>query len=67
MDFSDAADPTAAMGGGGASPYMKDLAEKLSFIKSDILSLYSVQERSQQWFVNGVKTPVSPSLICIPV
>lgn len=54
LDLSDSADPTAAMGG-GASPYMKDLSEKLSFVKSDILSLYNVPEVSQQWTLNIAK------------
>ena len=50
MDFSDSSDPMAGMGG-GPSPYMKDLVEKLNFIKSDILSLWNVPDVSQKWCV----------------
>ncbi|KAH8093869.1 Golgi transport complex subunit 5-domain-containing protein [Cristinia sonorae] len=54
MDFGDSADPMAGMGG-GPSPYMKDLVDKLNFIKSDVLSLWNVPEASQQWIINLVK------------
>ncbi|KAL7281218.1 hypothetical protein ACG7TL_004526 [Trametes sanguinea] len=53
MDFSDKADPMAAMGG-GPSPYMKDLIEKLTFVKNEILDLYNVPEVSRQW-ADGVR------------
>ena len=48
MNFSDTADPTASIGG-GPSPYMKDLVEKLNFIKTDIVSQYGIPEVTQQW------------------
>ena len=39
MDFGkDSDDPLAVMGG-GASPYMKDLADKLSLVKNEILAV----------------------------
>ncbi len=50
MDFGiDSADPMAAMGG-GASPYMKDLAEKLTFIKAEVLSQYNIPD-IREWCV----------------
>lgn len=50
MDFSDNVDPMAAMGG-GASPYMKDLSEKLTFVKMEVLSQFNVPELSREWYV----------------
>lgn len=50
MNFSDTADPTMAIGG-GPSPYMKDLVEKLNFIKTDIISQYDIAEVTQEWSV----------------
>ena len=50
MDFSDNMDPMAAMGG-GASPYMKDLSEKLTFVKLEVLSQFNVPELSREWYV----------------
>ena len=44
MDFSDAVDPMSAMGG-GPSPYMKDLVEKLAFVKGEILSKFNVEDQ----------------------
>ena len=52
MDFNkDAADPMAAMGG-SASPYMKDLSEKLALVKNEVLSQLNVPELMQQWQVS---------------
>ena len=48
-DFGGSSDPMTGMMGGGPSPYMKDLVEKLGFIKSDIISLWNVPDVSQQW------------------
>ncbi|KAI0342194.1 hypothetical protein BDW22DRAFT_1376570 [Trametopsis cervina] len=54
QDFSDNVDPMAAMGG-GASPYMKDLSEKLSYIKTDVLSQFNTPEISKEWLTSIVK------------
>ena len=54
MDFAPATDPMSAMGG-GASPYMKDLVEKLTFIKTEILAQYHVPEVSWQWVLATVR------------
>ena len=49
MDFGkDSADPMAAMGG-GASPYMKDLAEKLALVKNEILNQFNIPELLREW------------------
>ncbi|OJT15902.1 Conserved oligomeric Golgi complex subunit 5 [Trametes pubescens] len=54
MDFSDNVDPMAAMGG-GPSPYMKDLIEKLAFVKNEVLAQYNVPDVSRQWVVATVR------------
>ena len=51
-------DPMSAMGG-GASPYMKDLAEKLAFIKGEVFALYGVPELVRDWCA-------PPPLMCTP-
>ncbi|KAF7321504.1 ACT domain-containing protein [Mycena kentingensis (nom. inval.)] len=53
INLAKAADPMAGMG--GASLYMKDLVEKLGFIKAEILSRYSVGDVSQEWVLSIVK------------
>ncbi|PCH43557.1 hypothetical protein WOLCODRAFT_164540 [Wolfiporia cocos MD-104 SS10] len=54
MNFSDKMDPLSTMGG-GSSPYMKDLVEKLSFVKEEILSQFNTPEASRQWVITIVK------------
>ena len=39
----------AAMGG-GASPYMKDLVEKLTYVKTEVLAQFNVPEVSREWY-----------------
>jgi hypothetical protein len=54
IDFSKSMDPMSGMGG-GTSMYMKDLVDKLSFIKSEILSKFSVGEDGRAWVLSIVK------------
>jgi len=54
IDLSDSADPNAAMGG-GASSYMKDLSEKLGYIKSEVFVLFNIPELVQEWTILTVK------------
>jgi len=54
MDLSDKVDSLSAMGG-GPSLYMKDLVEKLSFLKSEILSQFNVPDASLQWVIAVVQ------------
>jgi hypothetical protein len=35
---------------GGSSLFMKELTEKLSFIKTEVLSRYSLGEAGQEWY-----------------
>jgi len=50
VDFSDKAsfDPMA-QGAGGPSTYMKDLVDKLDFVRTQILAHYSVGALNSEW------------------
>ncbi|KAI0697261.1 Golgi transport complex subunit 5-domain-containing protein [Cytidiella melzeri] len=54
QDFSDNVDPMSAMGG-GASAYMKDLCEKLTFIKAEVLSQFNIPVFSRGWITSIVQ------------
>ncbi|KAI0768405.1 Golgi transport complex subunit 5-domain-containing protein [Irpex lacteus] len=54
QDFSDSVDPMSAMGG-GASPYMKELSEKLTFVKNEVLSQFNTPEVSRGWITSIVR------------
>ncbi|EKM54451.1 uncharacterized protein PHACADRAFT_210250 [Phanerochaete carnosa HHB-10118-sp] len=62
MDFSDAVDPMSAMGG-GASPYMKDLAEKLTFVKTEVFALYGIPELVRDWVKDIAKYVIKTFLL----
>lgn len=47
VDFAKPMDPMSDMGGG--STYMKDLVERLSHIKSEIFSRYSLGDLVKEW------------------
>jgi hypothetical protein len=49
LDFAGTADSMSGMG--GPSLYMKDLVEKLSFVKTEILGKYSIGEAGRIWSV----------------
>ncbi|KAL0580334.1 hypothetical protein V5O48_001671 [Marasmius crinis-equi] len=53
-------DPGAGMG--GASMYMKDLVDKLSFIRTEILSRFSVGEDVQKWSASLLTIALHPKL-----
>ncbi|KAF9071043.1 Golgi transport complex subunit 5-domain-containing protein [Rhodocollybia butyracea] len=53
IDFGKSVDRSAGMG--GPSFYMKDLVDKLSFIKTEVLSKYSVEGDSHKWVMLIVK------------
>jgi hypothetical protein len=58
IDLSKPADPMAGMS--GASFYMKDLVDKLSFIKTEILSKFNVGEAGREWSVAFSSSCVLP-------
>lgn len=47
IDLNKASDPMAGMS--GTSLYMKDLVDKLSFIKTEILSKFNVGDAGREW------------------
>ncbi|KAF8054168.1 Golgi transport complex subunit 5-domain-containing protein [Lyophyllum atratum] len=53
IDFGKAVDPMSDMG--GSSFYMKDLVEKLSFIKTEVLNKFSLGEAGRAWVTSIVK------------
>ncbi|EGN99797.1 hypothetical protein SERLA73DRAFT_106606 [Serpula lacrymans var. lacrymans S7.3] len=53
LDFRKSVDPMAGMA--GPSLYMKDLVEKLSYIKMEILPQYNIPEAVKTWVVSIVK------------
>ncbi|KAF5370568.1 hypothetical protein D9758_002084 [Tetrapyrgos nigripes] len=53
MDFGKSLDSMAGMG--GSSFYMKDLVEKLTFIKNEVLTKFAVGEDGQKWVLSIVK------------
>ncbi|KAH9485273.1 Conserved oligomeric Golgi complex subunit 5 [Psilocybe cubensis] len=53
IDFAKPVDPNAGMG--GLSSYMKELTEKLSFIKSELIARYNIGEYGRDWVASIVK------------
>lgn len=53
-DFGKDVDPMAGMGG-GASLYMKDLVEKLTFVKMEILNKFNIGDEMRSWITTIVK------------
>jgi hypothetical protein len=49
IDFGKSVDPLAGMG--RSSLYTKELTEKLSFFKSEILNMYDIGDVSKSWCV----------------
>ena len=47
-----------AIGGGGASVYMEELAAKMNFVKQEILERYTGMDVVRQWCVSLVTSPV---------
>lgn len=48
IDFAKSVDPMS----GGSSPYMKELTEKLAFIKAEIISRYDIDDSGWSWWVS---------------
>jgi hypothetical protein len=55
-----------AIGGGGASVYMEELAAKMNFVKQEILERYAGMDVVRQWCVSVVTSHLShdPSPLC---
>ncbi|KAJ7594725.1 Golgi transport complex subunit 5-domain-containing protein [Mycena floridula] len=64
IDFGKTIDP---MTGGGSSFYMKDLVEKMSFIKAEILSKYNVGDDARAWMLSVVKYVIRTFVLHISI
>ena len=55
-----------AIGGGGASVYMEELAAKMNFVKQEIMERYAGMDVVRQWWVSVVisRPPHDPSPLC---
>jgi conserved oligomeric Golgi complex subunit 5 len=53
LDLGQDSDTGGGMGG-GPSLYMKDLVDRLNFIKTEVLGNFSVGESSKEWFVSSL-------------
>ncbi|KAK0455394.1 Golgi transport complex subunit 5-domain-containing protein [Desarmillaria tabescens] len=53
FDFGKSADPIAGMG--GTSLYMKDLVEKLAYIKAEIFSKFGIGDEKRTWIMSLVQ------------
>lgn len=49
IDFSKSVDPDGGMG--GSSLYVKELTDKLSFIKTELVTKYSLGDYARTWLV----------------
>jgi hypothetical protein len=48
VDYSKLSDPMSGMGG-ESSPYMKDLMDKMTFVRTEILAPYNVGPLKKEW------------------
>ncbi|TRM69739.1 Golgi transport complex subunit 5-domain-containing protein [Schizophyllum amplum] len=63
FDFGRAQDP---MSGGGASLYMKDLVEKLAYVKGEVLSKFNVDDK-WMWIMSIVKYVIKVFVLHISI
>ncbi|KAL1748610.1 Golgi transport complex subunit 5-domain-containing protein [Schizophyllum fasciatum] len=63
FDFGRAQDP---MSSGGASLYMKDLVEKLAFVKGEVLSKFNVEDKPL-WFLAIAKYAIKVFVLHISI
>lgn len=63
IDFAKSVDPMS----GGSSPYMKELTEKLAFIKAEIISRYDIDDSGWSWTVSIVKYTIKIFLLHISI
>jgi hypothetical protein len=49
VDFAKPVDPMSMGGGGGGSPYIQDLIDKLGFVRNEIMGRMSLGEVMRDW------------------
>ncbi|OCF41801.1 hypothetical protein I317_04407 [Kwoniella heveanensis CBS 569] len=62
VDFSKPMDPML-IGSGGGSPYMQDLIDKMSFVRSEILGRMGLGDYMKDWVVNLSKYVIRTFLL----
>ncbi|KAJ6497874.1 Golgi transport complex subunit 5-domain-containing protein [Mycena sanguinolenta] len=65
INFSKPADAMAGIS--GPSFYMKDLVDKLSFIKIEILSKYSIGDAGREWVISIVKFVIRTFILHVSI
>ncbi|KAF8908809.1 Golgi transport complex subunit 5-domain-containing protein [Mucidula mucida] len=65
FDFGRSADPMAGMG--GASLYMKDLVERLAFLKAEILSKFSIGDEKKTRVMDLVKFVIKTFVLHVSI
>ncbi|KAK0213021.1 Golgi transport complex subunit 5-domain-containing protein [Desarmillaria ectypa] len=65
FDFGKSADPIAGMG--GASLYMKDLVEKLAYIKAEIFSKFGIGDEKRAWIMSLVQYIIKTFVIHVSI
>ncbi|KAI5452220.1 hypothetical protein NCC49_001154 [Naganishia albida] len=63
VDFSKPVDPMSMAGGGGGSPYIKDLADKLTFIRLELLNRMSLGDFMKEWVLSIVSFVINTFLL----
>lgn len=63
VDFSKPVDPMSMAGGSGGSPYIKDLADKLGFIRTELLNRMSMGDFMKEWVLSLVRYVINTFLL----
>ncbi|KAJ9113081.1 hypothetical protein QFC20_001968 [Naganishia adeliensis] len=63
VDFSKPVDPMSMAGGSGGSPYIKDLADKLNFIRLELLNRMSLGDFMKEWVLSIVSFVINTFLL----
>jgi hypothetical protein len=57
VDFAKSVDPMRMSGGSGGSPYIKDLADRLTFLRTEVLGRFEMGEFRDEWSVLSLRSP----------
>ncbi|KAA1471874.1 hypothetical protein DENSPDRAFT_800169 [Dentipellis sp. KUC8613] len=66
IDFARPVDPMSA-GMGGSSHYVKELVEKLTFVKNEVLSKFSVGEVGREWTIAIAKDVIKAFVLHVSI
>ncbi|TFY53434.1 hypothetical protein EVG20_g10116 [Dentipellis fragilis] len=66
IDFARPVDPMSA-GMGGSSHYVKELVEKLTFVKNEVLSKFSVGEVGREWTIAIAKDVIKTFVLHVSI